>query len=274
MREINPKCNIDIHPFYFIASLVEQGKHTMEEITIHIDVKINPSLLNEIVQIKESKRNNEIIITTKTRSKERQELINRLDENSSFHYLLEAMEGNINQIKTEIFLEERKHVLGSSELHTRFFDLPEFLGLEQQRIMAYYFPWVNQIREDIDLITSCFRSAIGYPVNILESNPKCTEIQGTTVGNWVINHKDDIGGVTKRINPCVQIDIGPVAMDELNMFIPGSKKRLFLEEVLFPTFLPEGWNWKTVILVDEKYKKFKAENYNEMSFTGINTYTE
>ena len=138
--------------------------------------------------------------------------------------------------------------------------------------MAYFIPWMEQIRGDLVLTKACLESAIGYPVEIKKVAPLPINIQGKSIDHWVVNSSDVIGGVTQKEKPCFQIEIGPVPINAIKTLIPGNRKRRFLEEVLFPRLLPKHQDWKTIIHTEKKNNKKTAANDNETMLVGINSY--
>lgn len=262
---------LDIHPHLLAAILAEQGPYAEEAITIIPDGRPRPGQLTEISKIQEGRKSGELAIYTKSQTPERRELIHEIQKNRAFRCLVEVMETGIGQLKTRVFLEEREHVLGTSELAARFFALPGFLDTRQRKIMAYYLPWLSQIRGDLELTEACFRSSIGHPVKIAHASPLPEKVKGTTIGRWILDSSCEVGGNAWKTAPCVCIEIGPVGARELAGLAPGSRQRRFLEEVLFPQFLPAGWDWQTVIRPESGNENFVVGNDNETAFVGTCT---
>ncbi len=264
--------DLDLHPNLLAAMLIEQEVYPKEAISISTDDQAPGDQIREIVEVKATKDGEGLLLKTAGKSSTRKKLIEEAGKKSDFYTLMEGMEIALNHFRTELFVRERRQVLGTSDLLPSQYEFPSFLSVEYQKIMVYYLPWRDYIQGDLTLTAFCFESAIELPVKIEMARNKQETIPGTKVGQWVVDHRDQIGGRMQRTMPCADILVGPVGSEGLPKFVPGSPKYRFMEEVLFPAFLPEGWHWNTKILVPENIANFSPKNDNGLTLIGTNSW--
>lgn len=263
---------LNLHPGILAAVLVEQGIFDIADVSIHPDAKATPGHLAEIVDISSPRRGQGVRISVKSQSDARRELVQQLERGSPYLELLSLFEEQVSQAQTEIFLEERSHVLGASDLLADLFDLPDFLTIEQRKAMAVFLPWAATIRADIKLIEGCCSTIIRQAVKINPIAPKKKYLGGTLIGAWVIGHENHVGGFCPSSAPCYRVAIGPVPIAGLPEFIPGSQQRRFIEEALLPTFLPSGSEWGIHILPEENEGTFIVQEGQHATLIGINSH--
>ncbi|MEM9886187.1 MAG: hypothetical protein AAF849_09865 [Bacteroidota bacterium] len=237
-------------------------------VTIHPHPSPNPAALQEIVSIKHDRKKQELTIYTKSQSEQRSAFAAAIAKDKVWKVLLEIVEEEWGYVMMEMAKEERANVLGISELQGRFFEIPKHLSEEQQRILAWLLPYSEQIQSDKRLIEDALFTAIGQQVHLREKVIFRELEEGIKVNQWVVGTSTIVSGREEK--PSIQLDIetGPVPIEELEDFVQGGKWRSFLEEQLYPAFLPKNWSGETHILVAKEKANFVV---NEYARVGINT---
>ncbi|MEM8523920.1 MAG: hypothetical protein AAGG68_04715 [Bacteroidota bacterium] len=234
----------------------------------HIHPTPNPATLQEIVSIKHNPKKQELTIYTKSQSEQRRAFAAAIEKDKVWKVLLEVVEEEWGYAMMELAMEERANVLGISELQGRFFDIPKHLDEEQQRILAWLLPYIEQIRSDKRLIEDALFTAIGQRVHLREKAIFRELEEGIKVNQWIVGTSTSVSGQEEKSSVQLDIEIGTVPIEELKGFVQGGKWRSFLEEQLYPAFLPENWDGETRILVSKEQAIFTV---NEDARVGINT---
>lgn len=269
----HPCPHLNLRPALLAASLAEAGRHAPEQIAIRPAPGQQPELIREVVELKE-REGQELEIRVKSKSEERLELEQALAPGSSLQALASVFEKEFGLFCIEQAREEREQALGTSELFTRFFTLPAFLDEEQQRILAYYLPFLPQIRGDLMLTERCIHTATGKPARLSLEKSRAIHIRGAEVGGWVVNGGPLIGGRGRSRKPCLRISIGPVLPEEMEGLVPGCGQRRFLEEALLPAILPREWDWELEVVVEERRRRFEVPGAEVAVRVGMNSFVE
>lgn len=195
----------------------------------------------------------------------------RLDEDSPDGELYQLFKAELTLFNT--ILERSKQefaTLITPELLNVYHWQTPFSEIEKT-ILTYYKPFATQIQADIHLSARCFSAILKQPVRIKPVGPFLETVEIPTV--WIIDksHFDiAVWGGDKPVKvPCFEVEIGPVATDDIPAFLSCSSLRRFIDYGLCPLFLPRNSRWRIVILPKEEGFNWAAGKPS--SFWDINT---
>lgn len=232
----------------------------------------NQSTNKEITKIKTDPKSKTLTIYTKTQTKERKALIENITNNKNWQIIQNTIEEELTNNKIGIAKEERANVLGITELQSRFLDLPNFLSAQQKRMLTFYLPYAQQIKQDIKLLANLLFSLTEQQVKLKLLAPKKTEIEGIKVSSWIVGASNEVGGKKSTNCPLLQIKIGPLENGEIADYVKEGHWRRFLEAAIYPQFIPKDWDWETQIICPKEQQQFTVSDDTHELRIGINSF--
>lgn len=247
---------LNLHPALLAAVLIEQGLYSADDVLIAPAEGTPGAGLKEVVESTYDKRQRQLRITVRNKSRCRRDLEQGLPEKSPLRTALSLLEQEFSRWQIESAQREREHTLGLSPLQASFFDLSDVRSLAYQKILSFFLPWQSLIRGDFPLTEKCLQNALQQPVRLYAAQPQQRLETGASIGRNCVGLDFIAGGSVASPMCCALVEIGPVPVEELEAFVPGGRQRQFLEESLLPRFLPEGWEWEVRVKVAPEHNSF------------------
>jgi len=260
--------NINVKPK---IKAVSHQENLHQKFQIHPHPTPNPAHPQEILEIKKDRKTKEITIYTNSQSDQRKAFVQSIQKDKKWTAILEVIEEEFGYARITQAREERAHVLGFSELQTRFVEMPDFLDAGQRQVFAWYYPYRAQIRESKELLANAIFSITGQVVRVVWQQPKITDFEGAKMGNWIVGNEMTIGGKRSTGKHLAVFEIGPIAQKDMSLFVPKGYWRRFLEEAFLPQLLPGKCEWEIRVIVEKKHNQFKISAGDTELRIGINS---
>lgn len=246
------------HPALLAAILVEQDVYPADDILIAPADGTPGAGLKEVIACEYDRRQKQLCVTTRSKSRYRSEIEHTLPEKSPLRTFLPSLEQAIGGWQIDLTRREMEHMLGLSPMQPDFFALGDMADEAHRKILAFFLPWQSLIRGDIPLTEKCLQSALQHPVRLSETRPTMRWAAGAEIGRNCVGLDFIVGGKVETTTPRVLAEVGPVPPEILETFVPGGRWRRFLEEALLPCLLPEGWEWELRIGVAAEHSGFRV----------------
>ena len=144
----------------------------------------------------------------------------------------------INLFKSQINNNEDQLLSSSNEDTAKLLGIPENLKQNQKAILCYFLPLKHWIRKDLRLMETCFSQMIGQVVKCKWNTMRKEQVEGPGIGSWLVGISSVISGNTIATNPGLKVIITPGTDNEIELLLAGGETRTFLEQHVFPHFLP------------------------------------
>lgn len=169
--------------------------------------------------------------------------MHRREEKEARNFFL-PLEQEFYRLRIHMALEERKALFTSTDpshqgLFSTFWGRQAVLNQQQSAIFFFLLPLFYKIVGNLPLTALCFEAILGQPVTLQWINPQEHNSNDYLMPLGKINMGVNfiLGNTWCGESPAIEVEIGPLADNDLIDYLPGGKAHKVLDQ-LYSYFLP------------------------------------
>lgn len=184
----------------------------------------------------------------------------------------EAIDQELMQMRIPAAVAERTQKLGITDTEQKKWQLPNYLSDKQKAVLCYFLPYAKDIKESPEDLAHCFSTFLETEVKIELKNEQEAEKQfyaGLPVHAWKIGLNSTVGGYGQAQQPTFVIKINCPSNVVLQDFLPKTRRRNLLEQILIPRFIGEYKNTEIQLETAQNEKFIIGKNTGIVNFCTV-----
>lgn len=166
----------------------------------------------------------------------------------------EAIDQELLRMRIPAAVAERRQNLGITDNEVKYWQLPSGLTEKQKAVLCYFLPYSNSIKNSSEDIAHCLSTFLKTEVKAEFKNIEKVSKQyytGIAVRDWMIGIHDKIGGNGQAVKPMIVLKVICKTSEVLQNFLPGTRQRTLLENLLIPRFVGRDYDTEVVFEIPQ-----------------------
>ena len=186
----------------------------------------------------------------------------------------EAIDQELMQMRIPAAVAERQQKLGITDTEIRYWQLPSYLSDKQNAVLCYFLPHAEEIKESPEDIAHCFSIFLETEISVELKSKQEAEKQfyaSLPLHAWKIGLNSIVGGYGQAQKPTYVIKINCPSNAVLQAFLPQTRLRNLLEQVLIPHFIGDSKNTEIQLEAGQNEEFIIGKNTGIVNFCTVST---